>query len=164
MPYLTVKALKRGTFEVDADGHSFVVDDGKAARGGGAGPSPLDLSVAGLASNVAATVDDVLARYDCPDSEFRVTAHYRLSSTQPCRISSVDLTVNLPELPADRVAEIKGSIRRRIAATEIPPSLEVGVVIVTGEPASTGQALDEDDGPLLDGTVGPIYGGPNGSR
>ncbi|HUY73861.1 MAG TPA: hypothetical protein VMW11_05070 [Candidatus Dormibacteraeota bacterium] len=144
MPYLTVKVLKHGTFEVDVAGHNFVVEDGTAPTGRGAGPSPVDMTVVGLVCNVAAAVDDWLIRDSHLDTALRVTAHYRLSSTQPRQVASVDLTVNLPELAAERTAEVKGVIQRCVAGATIPPSLEVGLTLVTGEPASTGPALGAD--------------------
>lgn len=137
MPYLTVKRQRRGTFEVDVDGHLLIVEDRPAGTGHGAGPSPVDIMVAGLASSVAAAVDDCLAHNSHLDAGLHVTAHYRPSTEQPHRVGSVDLTVSLPELPADRVAEIKGAIGQCIAGVTMAQSPEVGVVIVGDEAAST---------------------------
>lgn len=137
MPYLTVRLLKRGTFEVDVEGHSLIVEDRPAGTGRGAGPSPVDIMVAGLASSVAATVDDCLAHDSHLDAGLHVTAHYRSSTEQTHRVGSVDLTVSVPELPADRLAEIKLAIGECIAGVTMPQSPEIGVVIVGDEAVST---------------------------
>lgn len=137
MPYLTVKRLRRGAFEVDVDGHSLAIEDRPTGTGHGAKPSPVDIMVAGLASSVATSVDDCLAHSSHLDAGLLVTAHYRPSTEQPHRVGSVDLTVSLPELPADRMAEIKRAIGQCIAGVTTSQAPEVGVVIVGGEAAST---------------------------
>jgi putative redox protein len=137
MPYLTVKRQKHGTFEVDVDGHSFVVEDRPDGTGHGAGPTPVELMVAGLASTVAATVDTYLAHDSYPAAGLHVTARYAVSTAQPDRVSSIDLTVNLPELAADRLGEIQGLIGQCIAGVTMPRPPDVGVVLVAGEAGST---------------------------
>jgi putative redox protein len=132
MPYMTVKRQRRGTFEVDVDGHSLVVEDRPAGTGHGAGPTPVEIMVAGLASGVAATVDGYLTRHSFHADGVRVTAHYRLSAARPQRVGSIDLTVNLPpELPAELRAEIQKAIGQCIAGATMPQSPEVGVVLVS---------------------------------
>jgi len=144
MPYLTVKIPKRGTFEVDVDGHSLVVEGTTDQSGRGAGPSPVDMMVVGLVTSVAAAIDGWLTRVSSFDPALRVTAHYRVNNAQPRRLSSIDLTVILPELAAERTAEAKGVIQRCLAGSTIPPSLEVGLTLVTGEPAASGLTLGAD--------------------
>lgn len=138
MPYLTVKRQRRGTFEVDVGGHLLAVENRPAGTGHGAGPTPVEIMVAGLASSVAATVDGCLAHSSYNAAGILVTAHYHLSEAQPPRVSSLDLTVNLPpELPADRRAEIQKAIGQCLIGVTMPPSSEVGVVLVAGEGGST---------------------------
>ncbi|HYM95981.1 MAG TPA: OsmC family protein, partial [Candidatus Sulfotelmatobacter sp.] len=80
MPYLTVTRKKPHTFDVDIDGHVLVVEDRPAGRGHGMGPTPVELTVAALASGVAAAVDAYLSQRSLRASDVRVSAHYRLSS------------------------------------------------------------------------------------
>jgi putative redox protein len=138
MPYLTVKRQRRSTFVVNIDGHALVIEDHPSGTGHGAGPTPVELMVAGYASRVAATVDGYLTHHSLDGDGVRVTAHYRLSAAQPRRISSIDLTVNLPpDLPPDRRAEMQRAIGQCIVDAAMPQSPEVGVILVSDEVPST---------------------------
>jgi putative redox protein len=138
MPYLTIKRQRRSTFVANVDGHALVIEDRPSGTGHGAGPTPVELMVAGFAASVAATVDGYLTHHSFLGDGVRVTAHYRLSAVQPHRITSIDLTVNLPpELPPDRRAEIQRAIGQCIVDAAMPQSPEVGVILVSGEVPST---------------------------
>lgn len=133
MPYLSVNRKRRGTFEVDVEGHRILVEDRPTGTGHGAGPTPGELLISGLVANVAAAAESFLSRNRLRVDGLAVTCHYRCSAAQPHEISSADITLCVPaDLPADRRSELMRTVGR-CAGPLVP---EVAFMLVTQEPAA----------------------------
>jgi putative redox protein len=136
MPYLTVNRQKRGTFDVDVEGHRLLVEDRAAGTGHGAGPSPVELLVTSVATRAASCADAYLARHGYPAAGLQVTCHYRCSVAQPSVVSSIDVTICAPPgLPEDHRADLLRAASRCGAGT----TAEVAVMLVVTEEVGAGQ-------------------------
>lgn len=130
MPYLTVTHRGSHRFEVNVEGHHLVVDEGVAAGGRDAGPTPAELLAASLASCAAAYAEAYLSSHRLATAGLSVACHYRLSSDLPSRIAAIDITVTAQEsLSTDqRMAMLKAVEDCMIGNTlRTPPLIHIMV-------------------------------------
>ena len=92
---LQVRHVDGERFEVAVRGHRLVVDQ-PAPGGDDAGPTPVELFVAGLASCVAALARAYLLRHGLRADGLSVTAEYDVGK-RPSRVSEVRLVIRVPE-------------------------------------------------------------------
>lgn len=86
-------------FEASVRGHTVVVDQPDA---GDAGPTPVELFVAGLASCVAVLARRYLLRHGLPTAGLTVRAEHD-TAERPSRVSDVRLVIEVPDgVPAQR--------------------------------------------------------------
>ena len=104
---ITVSHVAGEHFAVDIRGHRLAVDQPNAVPDREAGPTPLELFVAGLASCTAHAAQLVLARVD-PAASVTATCEYAMSQTSPWRVESVHVVLVLPDgLSPERLASIR---------------------------------------------------------
>jgi putative redox protein len=126
---LEVRFVEGERFEIGVRGHTVVVDQPEA---GDAGPTPVELFVAGLASCVAVLARRYLDRHGLPTGGLAVTAEHDVAD-RPSRVREVRLVVRVPDgVPEHRrrallaVAShctVHNSLRTppRVHLTEAPP-------------------------------------------
>ncbi len=139
MPYLTVNHRGSHRFEVNVEGHRLVVDEGVAAGGRDAGPTPTELLAASLASCAAAYAESYLTSHGYPTARLTVSCHYRLSADQPARVAGLDLTVTSPaELPADRRRALLKAVEQCMVGNTLRMPPMINVVVAAPESISVG--------------------------
>lgn len=139
---MTVTHVQGDQFAVDIRGHRLVVDQPQRPPALEAGPSPLELWVAGLAACVAHFAHLVLARTD-PAATVTATCEYEMSDEPPSRVAVVHVALTLPPLDPERLA----SIRRAVEQCTVSRSLErpPEVIVTLGSQAAaqgTGRAAE----------------------
>jgi uncharacterized OsmC-like protein len=108
---ITVEGISGSAYRLAVGEHTLVTDQPAAAGGEDLGPTPTDLFVAGLASCVAFYAGRFLQRRGLAQEAVRVVCDYHLTHSQPARVDSIRLTVELPPgLPADlRAAALRAA-------------------------------------------------------
>ena len=135
MPYLTVTHRGSHRFEVNVEGHRLLVDEGVAAGGRAAGPTPTELLAASLAACAAAHAETCLAAHRLSTAGLSLACHYRLSSDQPVRIAAIDVTITFAaELTAEqRMAVLKSVEECAVGNTlRVPPLIHIMVAAPEG--------------------------------
>jgi len=128
MPYLTVAHRGTHRFEVNVEGHRLMVDEGAAAGGTGAGPTPTELLAASLASCAAAYAETYLRAHGHSTAGLMVACHYRLSADQPARVAAMDVTVTAPEdLAVDHRRALLRAVEQCMVALRMPPLINIMV-------------------------------------
>lgn len=123
---ITVSHVAGDHFSVDIRGHRLDVDQPKATPDLEAGPTPVELLVAALASCAAHAAQLVLARLDSAAS-VTATCEYEMSQVSPWRVEFVHVTLVLPRgLTEQRVA----SIRRAVDQCTVHQSLRQPFAVV----------------------------------
>ena len=128
MPRVTATHLDGDRFEVAVRGHRLVVDQ-PTPGGDDAGPTPVELFVAGLTACVAALAGRYLARHALATDGLQVTADYG-TSDRPSRVAQVRLVVTAP--PGLSAARRRGLVAVASHCTvhnslTVPPEIEVTV-------------------------------------
>ena len=139
MPYLSVTHRGSHRFEVNVEGHRLVVDEGVAAGGRDAGPTPTELLAASLASCAAAYAETYLTGHGHSTSGLAVACHYRLSTDQPPRVAALDITVTAPtELPVDRRRALLKAVEQCMVGNTLRMPPMINVVVAAPESSSVG--------------------------
>lgn len=90
-------------YDIDVRGHTLTVDQPADAGGEDAAPTPTEMFVASLASCVAFYAGRYLTRHGIEREGLSVTATYQMAADRPARVTSIDLTVWVPDtVPAER--------------------------------------------------------------
>ena len=89
-------------FRVRIGRHDLVVDQPDT---GDAGPSPTDLFVASLAACVAHYARRFLERHEIDATGLRVDCGFAMAADRPARVSSIELTIELPDGFPDRLRD-----------------------------------------------------------
>jgi len=135
MPEISVRHEHGRRFRAQAGSHQLVVDLPVESGGEDAGPSPIELFVAGLATGAAMEAGAYLQSRDLPLEGVSVACSYRLDPAESDRLQSVDLTVCVPyaldHQHRGAVAAAAGRCPAR-AALERPPL--VGVMVAACQP------------------------------
>ena len=126
MPRITARHLDGDRFEVAVRGHRLVVDQ-PTPGGDDAGPTPVELFVAGLTACVAALAGRYLARHALTTDGLQVVAEYATTG-HPSRVAQVRLVVTVP--PGLSVARRRGLVAVSSHCTvhnslTTPPEIEV---------------------------------------
>jgi hypothetical protein len=132
VPYVTSFRTGRRKFETYVDGRRLVVADASSATRGGGGSSGVELLVAGLSVCAAAAAEEALNRCLCSAAGVSVTCRYRVQG-ESTRIASLDLTVTAPPGTPIGVRDLVGKAVGRRMSELVPPSTEVGVVLVSAD-------------------------------
>jgi putative redox protein len=139
MPYLTVTHRGSHRFEVNVEGHRLVVDDGVAAGGHDAGPTPTELLAASLASCAAGYAESYLTSHGHSTSGLAVVCHYQLSADQPTRVAALDVTVTAPAaLPADRRLALLKAVEQCMVGNTLRMPPMINILIAAPESCSVG--------------------------
>ena len=97
---LEVRHVDGERFEVAVRGHDLLVD--QPGPGGDAGPTSVELFVAGLASCVAFYARRYLVRHDLPVEGLTVRGDFEMGS-RPARVASIRVEIGLPDdVPVER--------------------------------------------------------------
>lgn len=104
-PVQTMSVGYRGgeRYDIAVRGHTLTVD--QPAEGGGedAAQTPTELFVASLAGCVAFYAGRYLTRHGIAREGLSVNATYQMATDRPARVTSIDLTVWVPDtVPAER--------------------------------------------------------------
>jgi len=123
---VTATHLAGDRFEVAVRGHRLVVDQ-PAPGGDDAGPTPVELFVAGLTACVAALAGRYLARHALASEGLQVVAEY-VATERPSRVAQVRLVVTAP--PGLSAARRRGLVAIASHCTvhnslTVPPEIEV---------------------------------------
>ena len=90
-------------YDIAVRGHTLIVDQPTDNGGEDAAPTPTELFVASLASCVAFYAGRYLTRHGIGREGLSVTATYQLATDRPARVSSIRLTLSVPDtVPAHR--------------------------------------------------------------
>jgi len=139
MPYLTVSHRGSHRFEVNVEGHRLLVDEGVAAGGRDAGPTPTELLAASLASCAAAYAESYLTTHGHSTAGLSVACHYRLSTDQPARVAALDVTVTAPtELPPDPGRALLKAVEQCMVGNTLRMPPMINVLVAAAERSSVG--------------------------
>ncbi len=152
---ITVNHVAGDHFAVDIRGHRLAVDQPKAAPALEAGPSPVELFVAALASCAAHAAQLVLARAD-PGASVVATCDYQMSEGPPSRVELVHVAVVLPsQLSEERVASIRRAVDQCTVHHSLRQAPEVVVTLLTDSAGAPGMMpVNADAAAIL------VYAGP----
>ena len=100
MPSLSVRGEEGDRLAVAVRDHVVYVDQPVEDGGADTAPTPVELFVASLAACVAHYARWYLRRHDLPTEGLHVAASWE-TATRPARVSSVELSVTVPEGIAD---------------------------------------------------------------
>ena len=119
-------SLGQAPYRVDiaADGHALVVDEGQAQGGGGVGPSPFDLVVAGLAACTLITLRMYAERKGW--AQFRISGQFRLRTEDGRRL--IDRHLQVAGAPDEAALE---RLRDIVERTPVTLALKQGFAIST---------------------------------
>jgi putative redox protein len=127
---ITVNHESGERFAVNVRGHRLTVDQRHEVPGVEAGPTPVELFVAALASCAAHSAQLVLSRID-PSASVTTTCEYEMSSTPPWRVEFVHVAIILPgALSEARIASIRRAVDQCTVHTSIRRPIDVAVTIV----------------------------------
>jgi putative redox protein len=154
---ITVRHVSGEQFVVDIRGHQLAVDQPKAVPYFEAGPTPVELFVAALASCAAHSAQLVLARTDANVS-VSATCEYEMSATPPWRVESVRVAVVVPStLSAARLASIQRAVDQCTVHQSLRQPATVVVTLVAGSPAVPAMApLNADAAAILEHARRPL--------
>jgi uncharacterized OsmC-like protein len=139
MPYLTVAHRGLHRFEVNVEGHRLIVDEGMAAGGRDAGPTPTELLAASLASCVAAYAESYMSSRGYPTSGLSVSCHYQLSTDYPRRVSALDVTVTTAvELAAEHRKSLMAAVERCMVGNTLRMPPQIHILLVAPEESTVG--------------------------
>jgi putative redox protein len=152
---IIVRHVSGEHFAVDIRGHQLAVDQPKTAPNLEAGPTPVELFVAALASCAAHSAQLVLAKVDA-DASVTATCGYEMSGPPPWRVESVHIAVVLPNtLSAERLASVRRAVDQCTVHQSLRQPAEVEVTLVTGSPAVLAMAAVNADAAILERTRRP---------
>jgi uncharacterized OsmC-like protein len=121
-------------FDVEVRGHHLTVDQ-PAPAGDDAGPTPVELFVAGLASCVVALGGRYLARHGLGADGLAVVAEHELGE-RPSRVTRVRLVVEPPAgLPPNRVRGLLAVASHCTVHNSLTRPPEVEITVRTGPEA-----------------------------
>lgn len=135
MAAIEVRHLDADAFRIDIRGHRVLVD--QPAGGAEAGPTPLELFVASLASCAAHYAVGYLREHGLAHEGLRVECEWKLRATQPARVSRLAMKVTLPAtVPPAARTELLAAIDACTVHNSLrqPPE----VVVALDEPVSAG--------------------------
>ncbi|MFZ0178441.1 MAG: OsmC family protein [Candidatus Dormiibacterota bacterium] len=134
---LTVVSLGGDRHRITVRGHEVIVDQPRESGGDDAGPTPIDLFVASLASCVAH-----YARRGLGSGGERPTVRctWTMSETPPWRVASIAIEVHLPSTTTESRVE---AVRRAIGhctvhnSLQSPPAVSIRAAVAPSEAQST---------------------------
>jgi putative redox protein len=131
-PIQTMSVRYRGgeRYDIAVRGHTLTVDQPADSGGDDAAPTPTELFVASLASCVAFYAGRYLARHGIAREGLSVNATYQMAADRPARVSSVDLTVWVPDtLPAERRPALQKVVEHCTVHNSLatPPTVHIGL-------------------------------------
>jgi uncharacterized OsmC-like protein len=103
MSEIVVRHEEGDRYRIEVRGHRMWVDQPTQHGGDDAAPTPTELFVAGLASCVAFYGGRYLARHHLASDGFGVECSFDLADDRPARVSSITISVVLPDrFPPER--------------------------------------------------------------
>jgi uncharacterized OsmC-like protein len=131
-PIQTMSVRYRGgeRYDIAVGGHTLTVDQPADAGGDDAAPTPTELFVASLAGCVAFYAGRYLARHGITRDALSVTATFELATDRPARVSSIGLTVWVPDtLPAERRPALQKVVEHCTVHNSLttPPTVHIGL-------------------------------------
>ncbi|MBW2732552.1 MAG: OsmC family protein [Deltaproteobacteria bacterium] len=140
------------TFEVQQDGHKFLIDAVPEVGGSDQGPRPKGLLLSALAGCTAMDVISILKKMRIPVERFSVGVHGELSSDHPKRFTTITTHYTI-EGPADmslkkikRAIQLSEEVYCGVSAT-LRPGVELKTKITINqeevEPNAAGKYLED---------------------
>jgi putative redox protein len=129
---ITVEGISGSAYRLAIGEHTLVTDQPAGAGGEDLGPTPTDLFVAGLAGCVAFYAGRFIQRRGWAPDAVRVVCDYHLTHSQPARVDTIRLTVELPPgLPADlRAAALRAARNCTVHNTlREPPEVTISMSV-----------------------------------
>jgi uncharacterized OsmC-like protein len=124
-------------FRIAVRGHELVVDQ-PGSGSPGAGPTPTELFIAGLASCIGFFAGRYLVRHQLPTEGLRVTTDYAIGG-RPARVTDISVKLYLPDgVPDDRVPALLAVASRCTIHNSLHETPDVAIEIADREPAPTG--------------------------
>jgi putative redox protein len=154
---ITVRHVSGEQFVVDIRGHQLAVDQPKATPYFEAGPTPVELFVAALASCAAHSAQLVLARVDA-NASITAICEYEMSTTPPWHVESVRVDMVLPiTLSAERLASIRRAVDQCTVHESLRQPAKVVVTLVASSPAVPAMApVNADAAAILEHAKRPL--------
>lgn len=115
-------------YDIAVRGHTLTVDQPTDSGGEDAAPTPTELFVASLASCVAFYAGRYLTRHGIAREGLTVSATYRLATDRPARVSSISLTLSVPDtVPAHRWPALQAVVQHCTVHNSLttPPDVHI---------------------------------------
>jgi putative redox protein len=131
---LTIDSLGGDRQRIRVRGHELIVDQPRDSGGEDAGPTPVDLFVASLASCVAHYARRGLGRGGAGP---RVRCSWAMSEQPPWRVTAISIEVMLPPGTSDqRVAAVRRAVAHCTVHNSLtwPPPVTVHTAVATEGP------------------------------
>jgi putative redox protein len=152
---ITVSHVAGEHFTVDIRGHRLAVDQPNAVPGLEAGPTPVELLVAALASCAAHAAQLVLARI-APKASVTATCEYEMSQASPWHVEFVHVALVLPgQLSAQRLASIRRAVDQCTVHESLRQRFEVVVTLLADSAAVPAMTPVNADAAAILEHVGP---------
>lgn len=132
MPYMTASRTAQNKFEILIEGRRLVVEEASSPSRSGGGPSGVELLVASLSVSAGAAAEEALNQSLSSAEGLGVTCHYRVHG-ESRRIASLDLTITAPPGTPIGVRDLVSKAVGRRLSELVPPSTEVGVLLVSAD-------------------------------
>ncbi|GAA3939056.1 hypothetical protein GCM10023085_20680 [Actinomadura viridis] len=137
MDDITVIHRMDDAFAVIIRDHVIHVDQPYSAGGMDAGPSPLELFVAGLAACAAHDGRRYLAAHGLPAEGLRARVRFSVKAGSPERVVRVDLVMEPPVRLSERdAAELQAAIRRCTVHNTFTEAPRIAVDVAASEPVA----------------------------
>jgi putative redox protein len=162
---ITVRHVSGEHFAVDIRGHQLAVDQPNAVPGLEAGPTPVELFVAALASCAAHAAQLVLTRIDS-EASVTATCGYGMSSLSPSRVEFVHVALVLPAaLSPERLASIRRAVDQCTVHQSLRRPVEVVVTLLDDSEAAPAMApVNADAAAIMEHAGPPVPTAPKRSR
>jgi uncharacterized OsmC-like protein len=125
---MEVRYLSGESYQVDVREHRILTDQPTDAGGQNTAPTPTEMFVASLATCTAFYAGRYLTRHGYTRDGLAVTVTYTMATDRPARVSSIQLTVQVPaDLPVNRWAALQAVVSHCTVHNSLttPPSVTI---------------------------------------
>jgi putative redox protein len=162
---IKVRHVSGEHFAVDIRGHQLAVDQPNVVPSLEAGPTPVELFVAALASCAAHAAQLVVARVD-PQASVTATCGYGMSPVSPSHVEFVDVALVLPSaLSPERLASIRRAVDQCTVHQSLRRPIEVVVTLLADAVVAPAMApVNADAAAILEHAGRAVPAAPMRSR
>lgn len=128
-PHIEVRYAGGEAYIADIRGHRLWVDQLADDGGSDAGPAPIELFVASLATCVAHAAGRFLSWHGLGRAGMRVWVEFAMTGNHPDRVAAINLRLTVPKLPVELTPQLRDAVTRCTVCTLLrhPPLVDIEI-------------------------------------